>query len=107
MTGSISTRRGFITTSSALAASGLIAPRLRAAAEDKLSLGVIGVGGRGRANLGGVRKEDIAVICDTNPAALAAAAKTYPDARAVSDWREVVTDHLYGCRFSPAHDSRY
>ena len=92
MAHTVSTRRGFITTSSALAATSVLPVRLRAAASDKLSLGIIGVGGRGGANLGGVSHENIAVLCDTNPAALAAAGKRYPNARRVSDWREVVTD---------------
>jgi predicted dehydrogenase len=89
---SVSTRRGFITTSSALVASAAAAPRLHAAEDEKLSIGIIGSGGRGRANLGGVRREHIEMLCDVNPGALGGASKQFPKARTTTDWREVVKD---------------
>jgi hypothetical protein len=89
---SISTRRGFITTSSALVAGAAAAPRLHAADGEKLRMGIIGSGGRGRANLGGVRSQHIEMLCDVNAGALAGAGQQYPKARKTRDWREVVSD---------------
>ncbi|ADB17240.1 oxidoreductase domain protein [Pirellula staleyi DSM 6068] len=59
---------------------------------DKLRLAIIGCGGRGGANLGGVSGEEIYALCDTHPASLAGAKKSYPNAVAVSDWRKLIDD---------------
>jgi predicted dehydrogenase len=77
---------------SGLGAVALLTPSARAqeAAEDRLRIGVVGVGGRGGANLGGVRRENIVALCDINPANLARARERYSDARACTDWRELV-----------------
>ena len=53
----------------------------------KLNIAVIGVGGRGGANLGGVKGENIVALCDINSNNLAAAAKQYPQAKTYVDWR--------------------
>ena len=50
------------------------------------------VGGRGRANTGGVSGEQIVALCDTNPDALAQAKQRFPDAKTSSDWRELMDD---------------
>jgi predicted dehydrogenase len=42
---------------------------------DKLNIAVIGVGGRGRANLRSVAGENIVALCDINEAELAVAAE--------------------------------
>jgi len=62
----------------------------RAQGGDKLRIGIIGAGGRGAANTGGVRGENIVALCDTNPDALNQAAGRFEEARLVSDWREIV-----------------
>jgi len=70
---------------------------------DKLNLAIIGVGGRGQANLKGVkarpgaglvqtdltgvRGENIAALCDVDEVALGKAAKEFPGARLYTDWR--------------------
>ena len=53
----------------------------------KLNIAVIGVGGRGGANLRGVNGENIVALCDVNSKNLTAAAKKYPRAKTYVDWR--------------------
>lgn len=76
-----------------LTALGLIAPHAYAAtpADHKLRIGAIGVGGRGGANINGVKSEHIVALCDTDPGPLASAKQRHPDAAAYSDWREMLT----------------
>ena len=59
---------------------------------EKLSMGIIGSGGRGRANLGGVRSQHIHTLCDVNGATLTALKEKYPDTPTTTDWREVVNN---------------
>lgn len=75
-----------------LATLGLLAPRAYAfePADDKLRIGAVGVGGRGGANLGGVKTERIVALCDTNPGALDRAKQQFADAGTYSDWREML-----------------
>ena len=85
------TRRTFI--GFGIAASAGIATRSRAQSpNEKLNIAIIGTGGRGGANTGGVKGEAIYALCDTNPSALSAAKKRFPAAKTTSDWREVVDD---------------
>jgi predicted dehydrogenase len=76
---------------SAAAVATLAAPRfLRARnANDKLNIAIIGSGGRGGANLGGVASENIVVLCDVNQAAVDAAAAKHPGATKFKDFRQV------------------
>ncbi|MBN2449974.1 MAG: Gfo/Idh/MocA family oxidoreductase [Lentisphaeria bacterium] len=55
---------------------------------NKLNVAVIGVAGRGGANLGGVKGENIVALCDVNANNLANAAKQFPQARTHKDWRK-------------------
>ena len=55
---------------------------------DKLNIAVIGCGGRGGANLGGVRGENIVALCDVNSKNLAKAAEQFPNAKTYEDWRK-------------------
>jgi len=54
---------------------------------EKLNIAVIGVAGRGGANLGNVKSENIVALCDVNSKNLAAAAKKFPRAKTYVDWR--------------------
>jgi hypothetical protein len=87
-------RRSFIlsagATVSALWASGPAI--LRGQTGDKLRIAMIGVGGRGGANLKGVSGEHIAAICDVDRNALDKVAATYPLARKDVDFRRIF-DH--------------
>jgi len=64
------------------------------AAEDseKLNMAIVGSGGRGRSNLGGVSGENIYALCDVNRQTLEATKKKYPDAKTTTDWRTLVDD---------------
>jgi predicted dehydrogenase len=94
------TRRTFLATTAAAVAAGFAAPHARAASlrgvraqsADKLRLALIGVGGRGGANLKGVASEHVAVICDVDSNTLDKVAATYPKARRFQDFRRVF-DH--------------
>lgn len=89
-------RKGFtrrqVLAAGSVTALGLLAPHAYAAApsDGKLRIGAIGVGGRGGANLNGVKAERIVALCDTNPGALDAASKRYTEAKTYSDWREML-----------------
>ncbi len=88
-----SSRRTFLTTAAAVGASLAAGVRpARAQASDKLRLALIGVGGRGSANVRGVASEHVAAICDVDATTLAKVAATYPKARTFKDFRRVF-DH--------------
>jgi len=58
------------------------------APSNTLNIAVIGCGGRGRGNLNSVKVENIVALCDVNEQNLAAAAKSFPDAKTYTDWRK-------------------
>jgi predicted dehydrogenase len=57
---------------------------------ERLNLGVIGVGGRGAANLRGVRTENIVALCDVDDEMLARAAMNFPMAAKYQDFRKML-----------------
>ena len=61
-------------------------------ANEKLNLAIVGSGGRGAANLGGVSSENIVTLCDVDRAANAKAATSHPHARQEADFRKLF-DH--------------
>jgi len=85
-------RRRFLKTAAVAGAGLAIVPSTVLAGEDapsnKLSVALIGVGGRGRAHFGAVRGERVVALCDVNEQTLAAAAKQFPGAKLYVDWRE-------------------
>ena len=87
-----STRRKFLKSAGTVGAGLTILPSglLSAAnsANSKLNIAVIGVGGRGAANLNGVRGENIVALCDVDAKNLAKAAKRFPKAKTYADWRK-------------------
>ncbi len=56
---------------------------------DKLNIAIIGAGGRGRANTGGVSSENIVALCDVNEEALTRASADHPKARTEVDFRKL------------------
>ena len=58
----------------------------------KLNIGIIGSGGRGGANLNGVKAENIHTLCDINRKTLEAVQKRFKGAKTTTDWREVVSN---------------
>jgi predicted dehydrogenase len=61
-----------------------------ASPNEKLNLGIIGVGNRGNGNLEGVASENIVALCDVDETFLAAAAEKFPKARKYSDFRKLL-----------------
>lgn len=94
------TRRRFLRDTLRLGAAVPLAPALlRAAAptrtrssSERLNIGVIGVAGRGAANLKAVSHENIVALCDIDRKRLATAKKAHPEAKAYEDFRHVL-DH--------------
>ncbi|MFN9720691.1 MAG: Gfo/Idh/MocA family protein [Planctomycetota bacterium] len=91
------TRRRFLA-SSALAFSGSAFASAATArsysrivgANDQLHVGVIGVGGRGGANLDAVSSETIVALCDVDTDRLGAAAARHASAKTYADYRELL-----------------
>ncbi|UCD51443.1 MAG: Gfo/Idh/MocA family oxidoreductase, partial [Phycisphaerales bacterium] len=85
-------RRTFLKTGAAMGAgitilkSGVL--RAGNSPNEKLNIAVIGVGGRGRANLNRVKGENIVALCDVNEQNLAQAAQEFPEAKTYVDWRQ-------------------
>jgi predicted dehydrogenase len=85
-------RRQFTRTLAVSAAGWLAAPAFLRGQNlnSKLNVAVIGVGGRGGANLADVGKtENIVALCDVAEAALDAAQKKFPQARRFNDFRKL------------------
>ncbi|MBL8819617.1 MAG: Gfo/Idh/MocA family oxidoreductase [Planctomyces sp.] len=59
-------------------------------ANDRLNIGVIGVGGRGAANLDAVSSENIVALCDVDSDRLGAAAARFPSAKSYVDYRQLL-----------------
>lgn len=58
-------------------------------ANEKLNIAIIGCGGRGRSNMGGVSSENIVALCDVHSESVAIAAEQHPNARKVADFRKL------------------
>ena len=90
----LTNRRRFLQQSAAIGAAPLAlswtACRSATIRPDKLRIGVVGVAGRGGANLRGVSGEDIVALCDVDEKRLDAAAKRFPAAKKIIDFRELV-----------------
>jgi predicted dehydrogenase len=56
---------------------------------DRLNLAVIGVGGRGAANLGGVKSQNIVALCDVDERRAGKAYEQFPTARRFTDFRKM------------------
>lgn len=63
-------------------------------ANERIRIGVIGVSGRGGANLAGVRSEEIVALCDADAGRLRGAAAGFPRAATFIDWREMLEQDL-------------
>jgi predicted dehydrogenase len=88
------TRRRFIQASAAaaLAAGPLAAADKKVGANEKVNLGIIGVGGQGTYNLNGVAHENIVALCDVDSERreVVAARKAHPDAKFYQDFRRLL-----------------
>ena len=87
------TRRSLLAGSAAVGVAAVTARQAAGkgeAANDKLDIAVIGVGGRGGANLGGVAGQNIVALCDVDANTLAKAAARFPKARTFPDYRRML-----------------
>jgi len=86
-------RRQFVKTAAGL---GLVAsawPRpCVLGANERLDIGVIGVGGRGAADLAAVSAENIVALCDVDDARLEQAARSFPMAKRYADYRQLLDE---------------
>jgi predicted dehydrogenase len=91
-----STRRFFLRTAAAFGSALALpscsspAPRQKKRHDEKLNLLVIGVGGRGADNLGGVRSENLVGLCDIDRQQLVRAGKDFKDAQQFVDFRRAL-----------------
>ena len=82
-------RRKFIkTTVASTAVLGFPAITHSKSPNGKLSVGLIGVGGRGRSHVAASRKEDILALCDVNENSIKGAQRFAPKARTYKDYRD-------------------
>ncbi len=59
-------------------------------AQDRLRIGIIGVGGQGAYTWNGLANEEIVMLCDVDTARVAPAAQRFPKAEVVQDFRRVL-----------------
>src|SRR5688572_1622122 len=87
-------RRQFLRSTSAIAASTFFIPRLSAAASanEKLNVAVVGVANQGEYNLKNVASQNIVALCDVDAKLLAKAAEKFPQAKKFSDFRRVIDE---------------
>jgi len=60
----------------------------RTSPNEKLNIAAIGVGGRGGADINGVKSENIVALCDVNANNLGRQMKRFPKAKTYVDWRK-------------------
>ena len=91
---SLFNRRRFLWRTSAAGAAVVASPWIIPARADspneKLDVAVVGVAGRGGANLGGVRGENVVALCDVDSNRLGAAANGIPAAKTFADFRRML-----------------
>lgn len=91
----LSQRREFLKTSAALGAGvwlGASRSARAASTADKLNLAVIGVGGRGRANLNAVARQNIVALCDVDDQRAGDAFEKFPKAKKYVDFRKLLDE---------------
>ncbi|MDG1895579.1 MAG: Gfo/Idh/MocA family oxidoreductase [Fuerstiella sp.] len=84
------TRRTAFKAGAAALAAPYIVPAHAFGANEKLNIGVIGVGGRGQSDLAAVSTESIVALCDVDEHRLEAAAKRHPGAKTYHDYRQLL-----------------
>jgi predicted dehydrogenase len=86
MTRRITRRRFLAASAAALAAPAFLRAR---GANDRLNIAMIGSGGRGAANLAGVKSENIVALCDVDWALAGKVFEAYPGAKRYRDFRKL------------------
>ena len=90
------TRRDFVKTTAAIGAGYWVSGAAMAAdspsPNEKLNVAVIGVGGRGSANLSGVSKENVVALCDVDDNRAGKAYDKFPKAKKYYDFRRMLEE---------------
>lgn len=81
------TRRGFTSLTAGFFAGHGFGARAAERPADRLNVAAIGIGGRGAANLAGMRGQNVVALCDVDEARAAKAFDAHPKARRFSDFR--------------------
>jgi len=91
------TRRRFLAKGTLAAAAAWAAPAFaqNRSPSEKLNIGVIGVAGRGAAQLDAAAAENVVALCDVDARLLAAAAQRFPKAKTFADFRKML-DAVHG-----------
>ncbi len=84
---------GLYSLSGCAAAGRTSAPARRVSPNEKLNLGIIGVGNRGEANMKQVLGENIVALCDIDAQILGKASEQFPKAKTFADWRELLDEN--------------
>ncbi|GIW80032.1 MAG: oxidoreductase [Gemmatales bacterium] len=89
-------RRDFLKSSGILATgvwiSGSTVQAAPKSPNEKLNIGIIGVNHRGKANINGVKSENIVALCDVDDRYLEEAKQRFPKAKVFNDWRKLNED---------------
>lgn len=89
-------RRRFLAAAASSSAGFLVLGSSRSAwsyqENEKLNIAMIGAGGRGASNLGGVASESIVALCDVDERRAGTSFKRYPDAKKYADYRKLLDE---------------
>ena len=88
----MSTNRRQFLKSTLVASAPLFVPASAFGANERLNIGVIGVAGRGGANLAAIGGENVVALCDADRNRLAAAHKGHPQAKTFEDYRQLLDE---------------
>jgi predicted dehydrogenase len=89
------TRRGFLISTSTVAAATVLAPRFAIgrsgpSVNGRINLACVGVGGRGAVNIQGLAAENMVALCDVDDHMAAATYQAYPKAKRFRDFRKML-----------------
>jgi predicted dehydrogenase len=90
------TRRKFIKGTAAAAGLTVLASTFRSnayAANEKLNVAMVGVGGRAENGCDSASKENLVAMCDADSGRMADFAKRQPQAKTYTDWRKIFDNH--------------
>lgn len=83
-------RRSFLQQSAALSTAAWSIPRRAGSSLERLNLAIVGVAGRGAANLQAVSNQNIVALCDVDRNHLSAARERHPQADSYQDYRKLL-----------------
>lgn len=85
-------RRDFLATTAAASVLGYFSPSVQAESDspnEKLNIACVGVSGRARGNIAGVKQENIVAVCDVDQRFLDKASQEFPQAKTYTDYRKM------------------